>query len=655
MQFLRFSDSETFKVALLVKYSNFKEAEVREAYVRPLVERGITIDTIMAASLPYNSQGKIPVGYAKEYLKEILPLLASAGVDTLYVADAAYFKALTKAKKSEPNLGYVLPTEFEGLKFNVILGINHHSITYNPNNESKLILSLDSLADFNKGKLVELGSDIIHYEYYPETLTEIRDTLNALKDRPELYADIEAFGLVKETAGIGTIAFAFNKHEGVAFCCDYEETPDGEFKAKQIENHAVREMLKEFFTAYKGTIYWHGANYDIGVIIRTLWMKSVDDYEGLLEGLEVMCPKNRWNDTRLIAVLALNSCSRNSYGLKDLAHSYAGNYAHEEIKDIRKADKKSLLKYNLIDTLCTAYVAETYHPIMVEENQNQLYPFFMEAQKTIIHMELVGMPVNINKVAGLRGELQTIIDKNDAIISSHPAYSEATYVHRCRKAEAANKKLKKLRKTSDDFADEVLNLNSGSQLAMLLYEVIGLPIIETTETGAPATGGDVLENLKEITNNQEVKDLLTAIIERAGAIKILSTFVPAFEKATPLNEHFAMLQGSFTLGGAVSGRMSSSKPNLQNLPSNSDYGKAVKKCFQAPRGWLFTGADFNSLEDYISALTTKDPNKLKVYSGLKQYRITVNGKTQIINEESEVKYDGELLTGEALYEKLQSR
>lgn len=53
--------------------------------------------------------------------------------------------------------------------------------------------------------------------------------------------------------------------------------------------------------------------------------------------------------------------------------------------------------------------------------------------------------------------------------------------------------------------------------------------------------------------------------------------------------------------------------NLQQLPSGSTYGKLIKKCFKAPKGWLFCGADFNSLEDYISALTTKDPNKLDVY------------------------------------------
>ena len=53
--------------------------------------------------------------------------------------------------------------------------------------------------------------------------------------------------------------------------------------------------------------------------------------------------------------------------------------------------------------------------------------------------------------------------------------------------------------------------------------------------------------------------------------------------------------------------------NLQNIPSNSTHAKLIKSCVQAPEGWLYVGLDFNALEDHISALTTKDENKLKVY------------------------------------------
>ena len=97
------------------------------------------------------------------------------------------------------------------------------------------------------------------------------------------------------------------------------------------------------------------------------------------------------------------------------------------------------------------------------------------------------------------------------------------------------------------------------------------------------------------------------------AEKILNTFITAFERAIDKGDGVVYLHGSFNLGGTKSGRLSSSDPNLQNLPAGSTYGKLVKECFTAPTGQLFVGADFRSLEDYISALTTKDPNKLAVY------------------------------------------
>ena len=93
---------------------------------------------------------------------------------------------------------------------------------------------------------------------------------------------------------------------------------------------------------------------------------------------------------------------------------------------------------------------------------------------------------------------------------------------------------------------------------------------------------------------------------------------------------------------------------MQNIPSGSKYGKIVKTIFQANSGWLFCGADFNALEDKINTLLTKDPNKIVVYAGHRQYEVTVNGKIHRIKETDVVNYDGIEVTGLELYEKLKS-
>ena len=110
--------------------------------------------------------------------------------------------------------------------------------------------------------------------------------------------------------------------------------------------------------------------------------------------------------------------------------------------------------------------------------------------------------------------------------------------------------------------------------------------------------------------------VLHALIAIAEVDIILSTFVSAFvDKTIPKQDLMVYLHGNFNIGGTVSGRLSSSSVNLQNLPSSgSKYAKHVKECFAAPSGFLMMGADFNALEAKIGALLTQDPNKLKIYT-----------------------------------------
>ncbi|MTV58891.1 hypothetical protein GM547_12580, partial [Streptococcus pneumoniae] len=110
------------------------------------------------------------------------------------------------------------------------------------------------------------------------------------------------------------------------------------------------------------------------------------------------------------------------------------------------------------------------------------------------------------------------------------------------------------------FDDVMFNPNSGPQLQRLLYEVMGLPEIDLTDTKLPATGGDTLEKLINHATNPDHKAVIRALIEYSGAVKILNTFIPAFEEALDKGDGVIWLHGNFNLGGTVSGRLSSSDP-----------------------------------------------------------------------------------------------
>jgi DNA polymerase-1 len=606
---------DTYDIAILMKNSSFNKGEIKSNYIDPLVSKGVPENSLIAFTLEYNQDGKAPVKHIKEYLEKLLPVLEDIQTKYLYVTDSSYFKTLTGQAKADPHHGYVLPCKIKGYEhMSVVLGLNYQQLIYNPVLQDKLTLSLDTLASHYKGKYQAIGTGIIHSAWYPQTHQDIAQALQSLHQYTSLSCDIEAFSLRFNEAGIGTIAFAWDKHNGIAFACDYLSLNKESYHGVNSPNREVRKLLLKFFQTYKGDVTFHNSTYDVKVIIYVLWMQSLLDTQGLLTGLDVMT--RAMQDTKIIAYLATNSTAGNVLGLKPLAHEFAGNWAVEDIKDIRKIPLDQLLQYNLVDALSTNYVKEKYYPIMVKDKQEDLYKDLMlPSLKLIMQIELTGMPLSKSKVQEVKGKLEAIQAKHLDVIQNSSLLKVFNLLLQTSEMEKANAKLKVKQHPLSKFADVAFNPNSGPQLQKLLYEQMGLPVLDLTDTGQPATGAETIEKLINHTTVPEYKDLLTALIGYGKVTKILSTFIPAFEKAIDKGTgDIVWLHGNFNLGGTVSGRLSSSDPNLQNLPAGSEYGELIKECFMAPEGWIFCGADFNSLEDMISALTTKDPNKLAVYT-----------------------------------------
>lgn len=603
---------ESYKVALLIKPKYFNKSNLLEYYVNPLLEKGLQYSDIVAFELDYTLD-KVTAKQAKQYLVKLLPVLKKLGVEYLLCADSTYFKALTKQTKADNHIGYILNCALKDYDFmQIVYTLNYGSLFHNPNQYPKIDLSLQALVNSISNTYKEIGTDIIHDEYYPQDLQQIEKSLNKLLQFPVLTCDIETYSLTLRDAHIATIAFATSKHTGLAISCDIEPTVDNNRYFEFKKNQQVRNLLKKFFEKYTGKLIFHNASYDVKVIIYTLFMKHPLDRVGMLYGLETMTRK--LHDTKVIAYLALNSTARVSYSLKDLAHEFAGNYALTDINDIRYVALDKLKRYNLIDCLSTYYVYEKYYPKMCTDNQEHLYNTLMlPSLKVIIQMELVGMPLERSRVEQVKQTLTQESSTHISNILNHPKVKEVEYLLKQKELDKVNAKLKTKQKTLDDISLK-FNPNSSQHLIELIYHHLGLPVLDTTQSKAPATGAKSLEKLLNHTEDESIQYLLKEIISLGQYTKILDNFIPAFEQAWNKADGRSYLHGSFNLGGTISGRLSSSKPNLQNLPSGSRFGKLIKECFSAPKGYLFVGADFSSLEDRINALLTKDDNKLKVYT-----------------------------------------
>ena len=148
-------------------------------------------------------------------------------------------------------------------------------------------------------------------------------------------------------------------------------------------------------------------------------------------------------------------------------------------------------------------------------------------------------------------------------------------------------------------AGEELNLNSPRQLATILFEKQQLPVLKRTKTG-PSTDADVLDQLAAMGH-----ELPRLILEYRELQKLKSTYVDTLPGR--VNRQTGRIHTSFNQTGAATGRLSSSEPNLQNIPVRTPRGEAIRRGFVPRGGWSFLVADYSQIELRLMAHLSGDP------------------------------------------------
>ena len=190
-------------------------------------------------------------------------------------------------------------------------------------------------------------------------------------------------------------------------------------------------------------------------------MSDILDRRGLLTGWDVMIPIMECS--QVVTYLATNSCAGNHLGLKFQAHEYVGNYAIE-VKDIRLQPLPDLLKYNAIDTVATMFVWEKNYPIMVQDEQEELYQnYFKDYLADIIDMQLTGMCLDMGKVDIAALEFKRIRDTAFNTTLANPLVKD--FIDACITEEVVTRNAAYKTKVIDaSNAKFKLNLNSGPQM-----------------------------------------------------------------------------------------------------------------------------------------------------------------------------------------------
>ena len=167
------------------------------------------------------------------------------------------------------------------------------------------------------------------------------------------------------------------------------------------------------------------------------------------------------------------------------------------------------------------------------------------------------------------------------------------------------KRIEELTKEIHDLAGEEFNINSTKQLGVILFEKMGLPVMKKTKSGY-STDVDTLEAIRF------ANPIIPKILEYRTIGKLNSTYV---EGLVPyINNKTGRIHSFFHQTITATGRISSTDPNLQNIPARDELGKNIKKAFKAKEGYTFVDADYSQIELRVLADMSQDEKMIKAFN-----------------------------------------
>ncbi|MEE4789643.1 DNA polymerase I [Pseudomonas alliivorans] len=167
-------------------------------------------------------------------------------------------------------------------------------------------------------------------------------------------------------------------------------------------------------------------------------------------------------------------------------------------------------------------------------------------------------------------------------------------------------KMTALEREAFAIAGEEFNLGSPKQLGVILYEKLGMPIISKTATGQPSTAEAVLAELAE-----QDFPLPKVLMQYRSMSKLKSTYTDRLPEQ--INPRTGRVHTSYHQAVAVTGRLSSSDPNLQNIPIRTAEGRRIRQAFVAPKGYKLLAADYSQIELRIMAHLAQDEGLLHAF------------------------------------------
>jgi len=390
------------------------------------------------------------------------------------------------------------------------------------------------------------------------TTQEISQFINSIKEDHILSIDLETTSLDTIEARIVGISLSTEPHLACYIPLGHKSSGDIE----QPDTEEVLNLLKPLLTSGKIKKAGHNLKYDYSVFCN---------YGIEMEGI--------YCDT-MIASYLLHP-GRNSHSLEEVSREFLDHQMityKEVVGDPKKVTFDEVpiekaLSYAGEDADVVTMLCKIFLPLLTRDGFDDL---FHEMEIPLIsilaEMERAGVKIDSEFLGQMSQDFEKDMTRMEGIIY--------------------------------ELAGEVFNINSPKQLAEILFEKLKLPVVKKTKTGFST-------NVEVLTKLAEKHDLPAKILEYRSLAKLKSTYVDALPRL--VNNKTGRLHTSYNQTVTTTGRLSSSNPNLQNIPIKTELGRKIREAFIPEEGSVIFAADYSQVELRIMAHLSEDPVLIKSF------------------------------------------
>ena len=392
------------------------------------------------------------------------------------------------------------------------------------------------------------------------TQDDLKKLIKKASKAKTIAIDTETTGLDYMDADLVGISISYEPGQAAYIPISHEDD-----SSPQLEMDYVLQELRPLLEDSNEKIIGQNIKFDKNILARY--------------GINISSIKN---DTMMMSYVLDASATRHNL---DALSSYYLNYKTSTFEDVAGKGVKQVTFDKVPIAEATHYAAEDADITL------RLYEELVTRLEAVESLKVLNQEIEIPLI-----EVLSEMEQNGAILNSKILNAQS---------KDLENRIKKLEKSAYDLAGEEFNLGSTKQLREIFFDKLGYRVIKKTPGGQPSTDEKVLAELAE------EYELPKVLLEHRTLSKLKSTYTDKLPGQ--ISNSTGKVHTSFHQAVTTTGRLSSSDPNLQNIPIRTEDGRRIRQAFEPSEGHRFISADYSQIELRVMAHMSKDEGLLKAF------------------------------------------